>query len=272
MGPVKTRDGNGLINIDGAGYFRMFPLVPGSHSKVVVATPQQAFEAATQFGRFTRLLSDFDVDTLKTTLPSFHDLSLRYQQFVYALVNGNKKRIAETSELSKTLSSFADIVTEYESIKKNNTFKKRVTHHDTKISNVLFNDAEKAICVIDMDTVMPGWFISDVGDMMRTYVSPVSEEETDLTKIDVRDEFYHAIVDGYYNEMKYEMSKTEKRYFFYAAEFMIYMQAIRFLTDYINDDVYYKAKYEKQNFFRAVNQTHLLQKLIAKKDRLSKLI
>lgn len=144
--------------------------------------------------------------------------------------------------------------------------KLRVTHHDTKISNVLFDKKGKGICVIDLDTVMPGYFISDVGDMMRTYLSPVSEEENDLGKITVRDDFYRAIVQGYYNEMKDELTETEKKYFFYAGKFMIYMQAVRFLTDHLNDDVYYGAKYEGHNFMRAANQVRLLECLLEKES------
>jgi Ser/Thr protein kinase RdoA (MazF antagonist) len=152
------------------------------------------------------------------------------------------------------------IVDEYEICKIR--LKTRCTHHDTKISNVLFDHDDKGLCVIDLDTVMPGYFISDVGDMMRTYLCPVSEEEQDLSKITVRKEFYDAIVSGYLSEMGEELDETEKQYFHYAGEFMIYMQALRFLTDHINNDVYYGAKYEGHNFVRAGNQLTLLQRLM----------
>ena len=144
----------------------------------------------------------------------------------------------------------------------------RVTHHDTKISNVLFDSNDKGICVIDLDTVMPGYFISDVGDMMRTYLSPVTEEEQDFTKVDVRLEIYEAIVQGYLNSMKNELTEEEKKHFFYAGSFMIYMQALRFITDYLNNDIYYSADYPAHNYTRAANQVILLQKFIALKDRI----
>ena len=174
--------------------------------------------------------------------------------------------------LSDELLSYSEIVTEYENIIVNSNFKKRVTHHDTKISNVLFDDAGRGLCVIDLDTVMPGYFISDVGDMMRTYLSPVSEEEKDFNKIEIREDFYKAIVNGYYSEMKDVLTKTEKHYFFYAGTFMIYMQAIRFLKDYLNDDIYYGSKYPGHNLVRAGNQAILLKRLIEKKDILSDII
>jgi hypothetical protein len=108
---------------------------------------------------------------------------------------------------------------------------------------------------------MPGYFISDVGDMMRTYLSPAGEEEKDLSKIQARREFYDAIVNGYNSEMADKLTETEKQYFLYAGKFMIFMQAIRFLTDHLNNDIYYGAKYEGQNFVRAGNQAKLLQEL-----------
>lgn len=271
VAPVSTIGGKTIVHETGAGggYYRLYPFVNGSHSKDVVNNSVQAFEAAAQFGRFTRLLSGFDAGTLATTLPSFHDLSLRYKQFLHALENGNPQRIKEAESLIGFMKAESGIVLEYESILSNPAFKKRVTHHDTKISNVLFDEKDEAICVIDLDTVMPGYFISDLGDMMRTYLPTVSEEEKDFSKIQVRDDVYKSIVVGYYAEMEDELSPEETRYFFYAGKFMIYMQALRFLTDHLNNDSYYGAKYEGHNFVRAGNQATLLQRLIEKSNTLN---
>jgi Ser/Thr protein kinase RdoA (MazF antagonist) len=272
VGPVANQQGDEMVYIKGKGYFRMFPFVRGSHSKDVVETPEQAYEAALQFGRFTKLLHGIDIKKLKLTIPCFHDLTLRYQQFLKSIEKGNKDRIKESDALIRTMISHADIVTEYGNITANPEFKLRVTHHDAKISNVLFDKDGKGICVIDLDTVMPGYFISDVGDMMRTYLSPVSEEEVEFERIEVREDFYKAIVEGYYNEMRDELTETEKKYFFYAGTFMIYMQALRFLTDYLNDDIYYGAKYPKHNLMRAKNQVILLEKLLKKKEQLESIV
>jgi Ser/Thr protein kinase RdoA (MazF antagonist) len=272
VAPLTTNEGAEMIFLKDEGFFRLFPFVNGSHSKDVVETPEQAYEAAMQFGRFTKLLCGFDVHKLKITIPCFHDLELRYEQFLQALGKGNKQRIVESEALIKILVGHSDIVTEYRNIKSNTAFKLRVTHHDTKISNVLFNSSGRGLCVIDLDTVMPGYFISDVGDMMRTYLSPVSEEESDFSKIVVRDDFYKAIVQGYYSEMKDELTATEKSYFFYAGKFMIYMQALRFLTDHISEDIYYGARYEGHNFVRAKNQSVLLEQLIKEQDHLQSLL
>ena len=258
VSPVITIAGDEFVKNDD-GYYRMFPFIANSHTIDVVEKPHQAYEAAKQFGRFTTLLSGLNATQLKTTLPDFHNLTLRYQQFEKVLDDGNPDRVTQSTDLIAAIKQNKRIVDEYEICKEKFTI--RVTHHDTKISNVLFDENGSGLCVIDLDTVMPGYFISDVGDMMRTYLCPVSEEEKNFSKIVIRKEFYDAIVDGYLSEMGEELSEIEKRNFHFAGEFMIYMQALRFLTDHLNDDIYYGAKYEGHNFVRAGNQLILLQRL-----------
>src|SRR6188768_1877141 len=168
--PRKTVTGDNIAFIETEGYFRIFPFIKNSHTIDVVSSPSQAYEAAKQFGRFTNLLSEFPVDKLKITLPDFHNLPLRYIQFEAAIREGNKVRIKRSATLISFLKDQHEIVTISEQISANTDFKKRVTHHDSKISNVLFDENDNGLCVIDLDTVMPGYFISDFGDMMRTYL------------------------------------------------------------------------------------------------------
>ncbi len=257
--PVQTIACKDLFKTE-EGYFRIFPFVRDAHTIDVVEDPGQAYEAAKQFAGLTKRLSRLDLSQLKITLPGFHNLTLRYQQFEHALQTGNKERILRSKYLIEYISRQKIIAGEFEYCRPD--FKLRCIHHDTKISNVLFDENDKGLCVIDLDTMMPGYFISDLGDMMRTYLSPVNEEEKDFSKIMIRKDFYKAIVDGYRTEMGEELYDVEKNYFLYAGKFMIYMQAIRFLTDHINNDVYYGAKYEGHNFVRAGNQVKLLQRLI----------
>ena len=257
--PVKTLDGNDMVKT-ASGYFRVFPFISGSHSIDVAESPDQAFEAAFQFARFTKLLSGLPAGKLKITLPGFHDLSFRFSQFEASLITGNKTRISQSREWVLFLLEQRTILDQFEHSKMN--YKTRCTHHDTKISNVLFDSAGKGLCVIDLDTVMPGYFISDVGDMMRTYLSPVNEEESETDKIIIRKDFYEAIVQGYLSEMGPELTETEKEQFHFSGLFMVYMQALRFLTDHINNDVYYGSRYEGQNLVRAINQATLLKRLI----------
>lgn len=264
--PLTTVDKKDMVH-DPEGYFRLMPFISNSRTYDVAPSPDIACEAAREFGCFTRMLSGFDAGKLKVTLPDFHNLTLRYQQFEQCLKNGNTKRIEHSKNEISYLLGQKDIVTEYEKICDDANFKKRVTHHDTKISNVLFDDTGNGLCVIDLDTTMSGYFISDVGDMMRTYLSPYSEEEKDFSKIAVRDEYFLAIAKGYLEEMSDELSASELDHFVYSGDFMIYMQAVRFLTDYINDDVYYGSKYEGHNFVRAGNQIALLKKYQEKAPR-----
>ena len=270
--PVKTKNKEELAHIAGDGYYRLTRYIKGSHTVNEALKPVQAYEAARKFGEFTKIFSGFPVEQLQVTLPDFHNLSLRYEQFTDAFENGNKKRLLQSQELINFIKANKNIVDTYNYILRNPAFKKRVTHHDTKISNVLLDEYDKGLCVIDLDTVMQGYFISDVGDMIRTYVSPVSEEEKDLSKIEIREEYFIAVHEGYMSEMSNELSNEEKDHFIYAGKFMIYMQAIRFLTDHLNNDIYYGAKYQDHNLVRASNQAMLLQQLIAKEARLRRLI
>jgi Ser/Thr protein kinase RdoA (MazF antagonist) len=271
-GALPATNGTYLYIDEKNQYFRLFPFIAGSHSLDLVHTPEQAFEAARQFARFTNLLRDLDINLLNITIPQFHDLSLRYRQFTEALAKGNRQRIEAAAEMIGYLQQQQFLVETYENIKTDPGFRLRVIHHDTKISNVLFDNDEKGLCVIDLDTVMPGYFISDVGDMMRTYLSPANEEEKDFQKITVRDEFFTAIARGYIQELNNELTTTEKQHFVYAGQFMIYMQALRFLTDHLNDDVYYGARYEGHNFMRAQIQVVLLQQYNAKERLFNQII
>lgn len=267
--PVPSKNNKSLISFGDGDYYRLFSFVENSHTYTVIENPELAFEAARQFGRFTKILAAFNSSSLHLTLPDFHNLSLRYHQFTNAVQNGNKERIAHASMLIKALQDSTYLVHIYEGILQNPQFKKRVTHHDTKISNVLFDETNKGICVIDLDTVMPGYFISDVGDMMRTYLSAAGEEETSFEKIDVRENYFDAIVQGYLGEMSSKLSADEIKHFVYAGQFMIYMQALRFATDYLSNDIYYGAKYPLHNYNRAYNQLTLLNRLNEKKKKLN---
>jgi Ser/Thr protein kinase RdoA (MazF antagonist) len=256
----KTSNGETLIEWEGK-FFRAFKKIDG-YALSVLDNVNQAYEAAQQFGLFTKVLSQFEAKTLKITLPDFHNLCLRYHQFEQALMNGNTQRIEASKTAISFLQAHKKYVNQFENFIQHKDVKLRVTHHDTKISNVLFksiNGHEKAICVIDLDTVMPGFFISDIGDMCRTCLCNVTEEEANLDILRVDPLQWEAIRNGYLSSMGTELSNYEMDHFFFAGQFMIYMQALRFLTDHLNMDIYYGAKKEGQNFVRALNQIRLLE-------------
>lgn len=256
--PVPHQGGAGILVLENTTY-RVFPWITGSHSKSVLDDAAQAREAAKCFGAFTQRLASFPTADLHIIIPHFHDLSFRFQQMQQALQNGISERKQDCRDAISYLQSQKSLVETYEKYIHHKEAIKRVTHHDTKISNVLFDANDKGICVIDLDTVMPGYYISDVGDMFRTYICPVAEEETDLDKVSVRKDYIEAIVEGYFAEMGTELSAFEKDYVYFGGEMLLYMQALRFLADYLQGDLYYGAKYPTQNKIRANNQIRLLQ-------------
>ena len=133
---------------------------------------------------------------------------------------------------------------------------------DAKISNVLFSNKNgRVVCLVDFDTVMPGYFFSDLGDMIRSMVCREDENSTNFDNILIRKEFYDAILSGYLSVMEKQLTAAEKKYIHYSGLLIIYMQALRFLTDYLIGDIYYKTEYDEQNFNRSKNQLLLLQKL-----------
>jgi Ser/Thr protein kinase RdoA (MazF antagonist) len=271
IAPVDTKEHTQLVALDD-GYYRILPFVPDSHTIDVVSRPDQAYEAAKQFSLFTANLDGFDASTLHATIPRFHDLAWRYEQFETALSNGNGARIAEAAPLIREIQTYEDVLSDYLRIVQKEIIKPRVTHHDTKISNVLFDRQSKGICVIDLDTVMSGMFISDLGDMMRTYLSPASEEVTDLGAIEVREEYFQAIIEGYMEHMHDHLTDDERKCVLYSGYFLLYMQALRFLTDYLNNDAYYGARYDNHNYVRTANQLTLLKRFHEKRKLLTDII
>ena len=272
VAPLPSPSGNFVVKSQSAKYYRLFPFVAGSHSVDTLESEKEALEAAKQFGRFTYLLRDFNVGLLEYPLQQFHDLSLRFDQFKSATKNAEALRLDQAKTEINEVYLHQQIVETYNGLVADKEIPIRVIHHDTKISNVLFNDDKKALCLVDLDTVMPGYYLSDVGDMMRTYLSPAGEEETDLSKIHVRVDFFEAIYHGYFSEMGGILTSKEKQHFIYAGKFMIYMQGLRFLTDFLNNDVYYGAKYPDHNLIRARNQFKLLNDYIHAEPLFDKII
>jgi Ser/Thr protein kinase RdoA (MazF antagonist) len=243
-------------------YWRLLPFVEHTTAFDTLTEPKQAYEAAKQFGKLSRLLNNFDTSILKPTLPGFHDLVWRYEQFTFALNQASDELKNKAQYEIETALHHYFIVGYYRSFEHRRDFPDRVMHHDTKINNVLLNAANyEGVCVIDLDTLMPGKFISDLGDMMRTYLCAFSENEKDITKIKIRIPYFKATVEGYLSEMESILTATEKELILFAGKYIIYMQALRFLTDYLSGSIYYPISYPIQNLDRAKNQFKLLSEL-----------
>jgi len=264
--PMPTIHGAYLAEDDG-DYYRLSPFIKNSHTVDFIGQDKQAYEAAKQFGKFTRLLKDFDPAMLKYTLADFHNLTLRVEQFKTALANAGKERLTQAAAEILQIEANIDIARTYDKLVNDKQIPMRVIHHDTKINNILFDDNDCGLCVIDLDTVMPGYFISDVGDMMRTYLSPANEEEEDLAKVQINNDYFIAVYKGYMAEMGGTLTAAEKDLFIYSGKFMIYMQAIRFLTDFLNGDIYYHTQYAGHNLVRTQNQLTLLERYFEAEGR-----
>jgi thiamine kinase-like enzyme len=242
-------------------YWRAFEFIEESKTVIVAEKTSQAKTTARAFAKFTAAFADMNVDLLKEVIPGFHNLSLRYKQFEESLNTELYERMAKTIDLVKELKQRERYKHFYEIITGSGEFPKRVMHHDAKISNVLFHQKSgEVICPVDYDTAMPGYFFSDLGDMIRSMAC--SHDENQSTGIlQIRKDFYESIISGYTEVMDNQLSSLERKYIHSSGLLMIYMQALRFITDYLNGDTYYKVTYLEQNFDRAINQLTLLQKL-----------
>ena len=162
----------------------------------------------------------------------------------------------------KLAQSFQYLVREYNSLISKGSLILRVMHNDTKVNNILFDTiSQQSVCVIDLDTLMPGYFIYDFGDMVRTFVSPVSEEEKDLDKVVFRESMYKALLEGYQSQMDKSMNAVEKTLAPFSGMMMTYIMALRMLADFLNGNIYYQITYPEQNLVRARNQLKLLSLL-----------
>jgi Ser/Thr protein kinase RdoA (MazF antagonist) len=262
---LPATDEKFLVSDQHGNTWRLFKAFEGALTIDEVSTKEQAYSAAKAFGKFTQLLKGADVNQFHEIIPGFHDLNLRYKQFEQALTNSSAERIEQADDSIEKAKSFYHLVVEYNTLINSGMLVKRIMHNDTKINNVLFNKSGEAFSVIDLDTLMPGYFIYDLGDMVRTFVSPVNEEAKDLSKIIFRKEIYDALLIGYLSEMDGVLTADEKSAIPFAGKMMTYIMALRFLTDYLNGDLYYPIKYEAHNLYRAANQLNLLAKLEAEK-------
>lgn len=259
---VKTKDGSLLWKNKKDGVWRAFEYVPNSYSPNAIQNKKDAAAVAGCFGHFTAALAGFPVPELKVIIPRFHDLSFRFRQFEEAAQGTVLPLDAELKDLYWELMERKSLVDVYNRFNDESLFPLRVMHHDCKVNNVLFDKStQKIICPVDLDTVMPGKFFSDLGDMVRTICCTVDENSTDWDNIAIRKDYYKTVTDAYLSSFKNIFTKAEQEHLHYSGLLLTYMQSLRFLTDYLNGNVYYKVKYSEQNYHRAKNQLLLLKSL-----------
>ena len=240
-----------LFYTNGNEYWRVFEFVNGGRSYEKASTPDIAFEAARTYGAFLAALSDFSVDQLHVTIPDFHNMMFRVSEFEKALSKASDQRKEQAFGQIEYVKKVAGEMCELYDTSIANDLPLRVTHGDTKFNNVLFNAKGGGLCVIDLDTVMPGYLYFDIGDGVRTGVVSTEEDEVDLQKVQVDITAYKAYVSGYINATKHILSPLEYSYIPKAGPYMAFIMGIRFLTDYLAGDVYYKTRYQEHNLHRA---------------------
>lgn len=259
---MQTKAGKSYY-FDGENYWRICIFISRSKSYEEV-TPQLSYEAGMAFGDFQLMLSDLPEGTLGETIPNFHNMPFRLEQFREAVAADAVHRLAEVRELVDEIEKRADAMCIQERLYREGKLKKRTNHCDTKVNNVLFDaDTGKVLCVIDLDTVMPGFVLSDFGDFIRTGANTGAEDDRDLTRVGVNLEIFHAYARGYMEKAKGFLTPEEIRLLPYGARLLTYMQTVRFLTDYLNGDTYYKIHYPEHNLVRTQAQFRLLQSLEA---------
>jgi len=196
-------------------------------------------------------------------IPNFHNLSYRYHQFEEVVKAAHIKRLLKATHVISEIRDRIALLDFYNTVANNATdYPTRIMHHDCKISNILFDKSTNAaICPVDLDTVMPGKYFSDIGDMIRTMACTEEEDSNAWELIDVKADYYNAIIKGYAEGMGDNLTNEEKMNIHKSGLLLTYMQCIRFVTDFLNNDIYYKTTYPEQNLNRALNQLILLEKL-----------
>lgn len=255
---VKADNGKTYIK-DGSGqYWRVSVFIPNAKT-VETVNPEYSYYAGKAFGDFEARLADI-TDQLGETIPDFHNMCLRRDQLRQAVKEDRAGRAAGVAGFVADIEKHMDEMCLGERLFREGKLKKHVCHCDTKVNNMMFDEEGRVLCVIDLDTVMPSLFVSDYGDFLRTAANTVAEDSPEFDKIDFRMDIFEAFTRGYVESASSFLTPLEISLLPYAAELFPYMQAVRFLWDYLNGDHYWKCKYPEHNLVRAKNQWHLFLK------------
>lgn len=266
---VDTSDG-GAFYFDGEKYWRVSVYIPGTKSFDTV-TPHLAYLTGKSFGDFQYMLSDLP-EQLGETIPDFHNIEYRLQQLDEAAENDAAGRADSMREIMEELEDRREEMCKVQQMYREGKFPKRISHCDTKVNNILFDADGTPLCVIDLDTTMPGFVLSDFGDFIRTAGNKGKEDDTDLKAVGVDMEIFKAFARGYIEGAERFITPVEKEYLPFGAKLMAYMQTVRFLADYLNGDTYYKIEYPEHNRQRTLAQYKLLRSMEEKEDEMKQYI
>jgi hypothetical protein len=255
---VPVRDGN-VLHVDADGrYWRAYRFITGARTYDAVSSPRQAFEAAKAFGVFQAQLVDLPAPRLEESIPDFHNTAKRFAALERAVVAD----VARRCEEARSEIAFAESQRDLAEALAGAGLPERVTHNDTKLNNVMLDDATgEGICVIDLDTVMPGPAAHDFGDMVRTMTCPAAEDEKDLSQVKMDFALFDAVLRGYVEGAGGFLTEAERESLIRGAKVIVFEQGIRFLSDFLAGDTYYKVTRPEQNLDRSRTQFRLLESI-----------
>jgi len=270
---IKTVDGKSFYKTDDGNYFRMYKYVERAVGYEMVESPEQFYQAARAFGKFQNMLADYPAETLFDTIPRFHDTEKRFADFEEAVANDLAgRKVLVKDEIDFVLSRKADASVVLNGIR-NGEIPLRVTHNDTKLNNVLLDSKTgEGVCVIDLDTVMPGSLLYDYGDALRFGASSGAEDEIYLEKIYFDLELFEAFTKGFIEEVGGSLTPAEIELLPFSAKLLTYECGMRFLGDYLNGDTYFKIHREHHNLDRARTQFKLVADIENKLDEMKKIV
>ncbi len=260
---VPAADGRMYCEIDGA-VWRMSVFIEHARCLTAPRDRHDVYAAATAFGAFHRVLASLPAPQLHEVIPGFHDTTARCVQLQHAIVGTTRGRLSAAGAALHAAECYRGCADALQSMERANVARRRIVHNDAKLANVLFDHNPSVMpCVIDLDTVMPGLILHDVGDMIRTMTSTASEDGADDPRAVVDPDLYAAVVDGYRTMADGLLTPTERKNLLTAGIVVTYEQGVRFLTDYLLGDPYYRVDYPEHNLRRSLRQFRLLASLDA---------
>ncbi len=270
---IRTRDGKDFYKASDVDYFRVYKFIEDAYSVDIPEDPSQFYSAARAFGKFQRLLSDFPAEKLHETIVDFHNTGKRYEIFENAVSADVKNRLEGVSAEVEFVRSRKGITTLITEGMEKGIIPLRVAHNDTKLNNVMLDSkTNTGLCVVDLDTVMPGSLLYDFGDALRTGANTAAEDETDLSKVNFDLRMFEAFAKGFWEELYGKLTTEEIKLLPMSAVIMTFECGMRFLTDYLEGDTYFKIHRENHNLDRARNQFKLVEDMEKKLPEMETII
>ncbi len=265
---IPSKSNNGFHKDSEGSYWRMFNYLENSTTFEVLESKEQAFSLGSAFANYQKLLIDLPEPNLFEVLPDFHNTPLRIEHFKNAIAVNFENRKENAQEEIDYLLNLTSEMGEVVALGNKGKIPLRSIHQDAKLSNILFNTINDDFCIIDLDTTMPGYLCYDFGDAVRTGMNTAGEEEKDVSKASLNMDLFKPFAEGYAKSSRDFITKEEIKTLVLGAKTITYEQAIRFLADYLNGDIYYQTSYPENNLVRTKIQIALLKDIIEKYDEM----